>query len=50
MKIKKIECIMCISCGKKMRDRDIDKTRTEYKTNPVCQKCSDELYVALNGY
>jgi len=40
---------ICVSCHKEVTDKTIDKTRSEYKINPVCKSCSEELYRAFNG-
>jgi len=41
--------IRCCNCKKVLKEREIDKTRNEYKNNPLCKLCSEELYRAFNG-
>lgn len=40
--------IKCINCKQEVAEKNIDKERDNWKQNPLCQRCSDEVFYAFN--
>ena len=40
--------IKCITCKQDVPEKQIDKERDNWKQNPLCKSCSDEVFNAFN--